>query len=288
MFFPTRAVLYNWIPFDADMGRGEMHKPNSRWSRDTEIAFLLALRQTGNVQLAARTIGRSYGAAYARRKRYPEFALRWIEVVDAQQAEWAARHGVPADRGESHARLDGFTPLRRRAFLRALSETGQYKLASERVGISETAARNLRGRDPDFARQCEAALQRSPPLIEQIAWERAVEGWEEPVVVRGEVVGTRRRYSESLLRMLLGQAQAARRAEAAAEAKAGKRRPRIATREETNAQLMKLLAGTGRRMRAEARAKQLAQAEAWEAMQRDAGGGDGDGWVRGGTRGPGR
>lgn len=40
--------------------------------------------------------------------------------------------------------------------------------------------------------------------------------------------------------------------------------------------------------KAEARAKQLAQAEAWEAMQRDAGGGDGDGWVRGGTRGPGR
>lgn len=258
-----------------------MHKPNSRWSRDTEIAFLLALKQTGNVQLAARAIGRSYGAAYARRKRYPEFALRWIEVVDAQQAEWAARHGVPADREESHARLDGFTPLRRRAFLRALSETGQYRLASERVGISETAARNLRGRDPNFARQCEGALQRSLPLIEQIAWERAVEGWEEPVVVRGELVGTRRRYSESLLRMLLGEAQKVRRSEAAAEARAAAARgPRRATREETNAELRKQLDALERRLRAKARAKRLAQAEAWERMQAEAGGGDGDGWVR--------
>lgn len=132
-----------------------------------------------------------------------------------------------------------------------------------------------------FARDFAAALERSLPMIEQVAWERAVEGWEEPVVVRGEVVGTRRRYSESLLRMLLGEAQKARRLEAAAEAKAATARgPRRATAEETDAALKKQLDALERRLRGEARVRQLARAEAWERMQREAGGGDGDGWVR--------
>lgn len=252
-----------------------MHKPNSRWSRDTETAFLLALKQTGNIKLAAQAIGRSYGAAYARRKRYGEFARRWDEVVDAQQAEWMARHGAPVERAMSHARFDGFTALRRRAFLRALSETGEYKLACERVGLSETAARNLRARDPEFAAQCEAALERSLPLLEQVAWERAVEGWEEPVVARGEVIGSRRRYSEPLLRMLLREAQALRRVEVAEEIKARPREALYATEAETNAQLEKLLDRLARKKRR----RLLEEAERWERMQAEAGG-DGDGFVR--------
>jgi hypothetical protein len=42
--------------------------------------------------------------------------------------------------------------------------------------------------------------------VEQAAFERAVIGWEEPIVHEGRVVAYRRRYSDGLLRALLGEA----------------------------------------------------------------------------------
>lgn len=251
-----------------------MRKPFSRWTADTETAFLMALKATGQARKAAGAIGRSLSSAYKRRSRDGAFRARWEAVLAEQQAAWIEAQGA-VEPGDPHERFDGWTRLRRRAFLRALSETGQVKEACERVGISDTAVYKLRKRSPGFARDMAAALARSAPMLEQVAWERAVEGWEEPVVVRGEVIGTRRRYSESLLRMLLSQSLAARRVELAAEAKARQRGPHYATREETDAQLGKLLDNLARKKRRQL----LEQAEAWERMQAGAGG-DGDGFVR--------
>jgi len=254
-----------------------MHKPYTRWTADTEIAFLMALKATGTVRKAAEAIGRAVGSAYKRRERHPAFRAKWDAAVAEQQAAWIAAYGVKAERSETRERYDGWSRLRRRAFLRALSETGEVRAACERVGISDTSVYRLRKRSPVFARDFAAALERSVPMIEQVAWERAVEGWEEPIVVRGEVVGTRRRFSEPLLRTLLAQALAERRAEAKAAA-GGKGRSRIpvATREETNAALLGFL----QRFKKKKRAALFEQAEAWERMQAEAGGGSGDGWVR--------
>lgn len=260
-----------------------MRKPFSRWTADTETAFLMALRATGQVRKAAEAIGRSLGTAYKRRQRDPQFRAKWEAAVAAQQAAWIEARGAQVEASETRERFDGWTRLRRRAFLRALSETGQVKEACERVGISDTAVYALRKRSPGFARDFAAALARSAPMLEQVAWERAVEGWEEPVVARDGTVTMRRRYSEPLLRLLLrlllSQALAVRRVELAAEAKARRRGPRPATREETNAQLLKALDAASRRMKGAARVKALAEAEAWERMQAEAGG-DGDGFVR--------
>lgn len=256
-----------------------MHKPYTRWTADTQIAFLMALKATGQARKAAEAIGRSVSSAYKWRERHPEFRARWEAAVAAQQAAWIDAQNVEIERvepGEARGRFDGWTRLRRRAFLRALSETGRVKDACARVGISDTAVYGLRKRSPGFARDFAAALARSAPMIEQVAWERAVEGWEEPVVGRDGAVTMRRRYSELLLR----EALTVRRAEAAAEAKAAAARgPRWPTPEETDAQLNKQLDALERRLRSEARLEQLAQAEAWERMQAEAGG-DGDGWVR--------
>ncbi len=41
------------------------------------------------------------------------------------------------------------------------------------------------------------------PALERAAYSRAVEGWLEPIVYKGEVVGHRRRYSDAMLRLLL-------------------------------------------------------------------------------------
>lgn len=247
----------------------------------------MALRATGQVRKAAEAIGRSLGTAYKRRQRDPEFRAKWEAAVAEQQAAWIEAQGVQIEPGDPHERFDGWTRLRRRAFLRALSETGKVKDACERVGISDTAVYRLRKRSPGFARDFAAALARSAPMLEQIAWERAVEGWEEPVTARDGTVTMRRRYSEPLLRMLLREAQAARRTEAAAEAKARPRGPHYATPEETDAHLLKLLDGVERRRRGEARLKALAEAEAWERLQVEARDREGLVWPKAGGSGDG-
>jgi hypothetical protein len=100
-------------------------------------------------------------------------------------------------------RHDGWTPARQRAFLRALSVTGCVRDACARAGISNTSAYRARKKSAAFARAWERSLAKAAPTIEQAAYERAVLGWEEPIVQGGKVVGVKRRYSDSLLRMLL-------------------------------------------------------------------------------------
>ncbi|TKD50019.1 hypothetical protein [Sphingomonas baiyangensis] len=99
-------------------------------------------------------------------------------------------------------RGDGWTDARRRVFLQALSETGCVRDACARAGMASTSAYRLRRLHPAFERAWERALARVAPTIEQAAYERAVIGWEEPVYQGGKLVGTRRRHSDMLLRLL--------------------------------------------------------------------------------------
>ena len=74
-------------------GSLEGHIPplsKARWTADTERAFLLALRLTGQAKAAAVEIGRTPGAVYARRANNPDFKRDWDAVIAAQQAGWIA------------------------------------------------------------------------------------------------------------------------------------------------------------------------------------------------------
>ncbi|AQR74261.1 hypothetical protein [Sphingomonas sp. LM7] len=243
-------------------------KPYARWSADTDQAFLLALRLTGQVRAAAAAIGRSISSAYQRRQRDADFAARWDLVVDEQQAAWiVAQHkaaqaleDVPL--GDHRVRRDGWSEARRKLFLRALSETGSVRDACARARISSTAAYTLRRKCARFATDWAAALDTQAVTVEQVAFERAVLGWEEPIVQSGQIVGQRWRFSETLLRALFQQAQ---RAEASAQP--GRRgttfvKP-MPTREETNAALAKAIAAAEKRMLAEAALEQAGGAERW-------------------------
>ena len=95
------------------------------------------------------------------------------------------------------------TPLRRRAFLRALGESGRFDVACEHVNVSVSAITKLRRREPGFDAECGAALARSTAVLEQAALEQATSGIEEPVFYRGKQVGTRRRPVPQMLRYLL-------------------------------------------------------------------------------------
>lgn len=238
-------------------------RPYMRWTQDTETAFLLALRQTGTARAAADAIGRCVGSAYTRRRRRADFKARWDAMVAEWQAEWIAQRGQPPEESGPRERWDGWSAVRKRAFLRALSETGAITEAAQRVGISRSSVTRLKKKAPEFAAACEAALARSLPCLEQVAWERAVEGWDEEIVQGGKVTGTRRRYSETLLRTLLVREQAARQAErvVAAKARAGRR---YATREESNAALLKALNRISKHRRREA----VVRADAWQEFER--------------------
>lgn len=111
---------------------------------------------------------------------------------------------TPADpRPEGRTRHDAFDGKRKRAFLDAFGKSGCLRDAARRVGVSHQTVYNHQRSDRAFARQCELALDMAGTDVELHAWERGVVGVEEPVYYRGEIVGTRLKRSDAVLRLLL-------------------------------------------------------------------------------------
>ncbi|WP_375391467.1 hypothetical protein [uncultured Sphingomonas sp.] len=215
---------------------------------DTERAFLLALRLTGEVQRAAAAIGRSPSVCYQRRDRRPDFAAAWAgtvadterERVEAAQAATGAT-GEPPAPAMLRTRRDGWTQQRQRAFCQALADTGTVAAAAARVGLSRESALRLRRRSPAFRAACQQALVEGGPSLHEAVRARAIEGWDEPVFNGGVVVGHRRRFSDALVRL----AREHERATAAATWGRGAR-PAAATPEQTDASILRTLASMAR------------------------------------------
>lgn len=93
----------------------------------------------------------------------------------------------------------GWTPERKTLFLDRLAAHGNARAACRAVGLSPEAAYRLRRRDPLFARAWAAAILLARENGTQVLAERAIEGIEEQIYYRGELVGTRRRYDTRLL-----------------------------------------------------------------------------------------
>jgi len=100
-------------------------------------------------------------------------------------------------------RHDGWTAARQAQFVACLTETGCVRAACEQVGLSKTSAYRAYARMPEFAGRWERALMVRRPMLEDAAFERAVNGVTVPVTRKGRVVGERRRYSDALLRYLI-------------------------------------------------------------------------------------
>ncbi|WP_156135353.1 hypothetical protein [Novosphingobium malaysiense] len=84
-------------------------------------------------------------------------------------------------------------------FLHHLSEKGDVRAACARVGMSRQSAYVLRRRDAAFARGWQAALVLARGHAEEVLATRALDGVEEAVWFRGELVGKRQRYDTRLL-----------------------------------------------------------------------------------------
>ncbi|MDG6078339.1 hypothetical protein E3U23_03930 [Erythrobacter litoralis] len=102
-------------------------------------------------------------------------------------------------------RRGGWSAQRQRRFIELLAETGSVRAACRRMGVGEHHIYKLR-RHPEadgFRKAWEAALDCGIARIEDVAMDRALNGVEEPVYHRGELVGTRRVYNDRLLMFLL-------------------------------------------------------------------------------------
>ena len=104
-------------------------------------------------------------------------------------------------------RYDGWTEEKQRRFIEVLAHTGLVGLAAKAVGMSRESAYRLRSspHGAAFARAWDAARLHAAGLLEDIAFERAIEGVEHEVYNDcGEVVGAKLVHDNRLLKWLLG------------------------------------------------------------------------------------
>lgn len=100
------------------------------------------------------------------------------------------------------------TPERKQIFLRELRRHGIVRAAARAASPatdSPTACSSsfyrARNMDPEFAADWDNALAEAAADVELEIHRRAIEGYEEPVYQRGELVGTITRYSDRLLEL---------------------------------------------------------------------------------------
>ncbi|HXG82005.1 MAG TPA: hypothetical protein VNJ05_09420, partial [Sphingomicrobium sp.] len=126
-------------------------------------------------------------------------AVRRSETpLDAHGHDPADYKWVPVLR---RPRSDGWTPQRQRDFIAALADCGIVEQAAREVGMSVTSCYRLR-RSPggeNFAAAWEAALAHAAQRLIDIAFDRAINGTEEPVFDKdGNRVGHRVRYHDRM------------------------------------------------------------------------------------------
>lgn len=93
---------------------------------------------------------------------------------------------------------------KRKVFINILSQTGQVAVASRAAGYQTTSfLTRLRRDDEDFAEEWDIALESAKHELEEEAIRRAREGVMEPVFYKGEIVGHKVNYSDTLMMFIL-------------------------------------------------------------------------------------
>lgn len=124
-------------------------------------------------------------------------------VLDAHGFDPAAYQWLPVLR---RPREDGWTPQTQRAFITALADCGCVAQAAREVSMSPKSCYRLR-RSPgaeNFAAAWDAAMANAGRMLVDIAFERAINGSEEPIFDRdGQRVGRRMRHNDRMMMFLM-------------------------------------------------------------------------------------
>lgn len=112
---------------------------------------------------------------------------------------------APAPTPQPRPRRDGFTPERQERFIELIRGGASGREAARGIGISPTTAYNLYN-SPEgahFKAAWDEAAKVTDVVLEDTAYDRAVNGQEEVVYHQGRRVGVRWRYDNKLLMQLL-------------------------------------------------------------------------------------
>jgi hypothetical protein len=109
-------------------------------------------------------------------------------------------HPTPAQRGRRKV-----TRRAQGQFFEALASGWSVTHAAQRAGVHRQRLYELRVEDDEFAAEWEQAWQAGTDTLVDEVRRRALEGVEEPVYQKGELVGHVRRYSDVLLMFMVKQ-----------------------------------------------------------------------------------
>lgn len=96
----------------------------------------------------------------------------------------------------------GKDSIKQAEFLAAYERLGNVAGAAQVAGVNRTS-HYLWMKDPKYAEKFQTAHEQAIDALEKEARRRAVEGFDEPVYFKGEMAGTIRKYSDTLLIFLL-------------------------------------------------------------------------------------
>ena len=88
-------------------------------------------------------------------------------------------------------------------FIETLRRTANVSQAARAADIDRAVAYRARTRSPTFAATWAEAIEEAVDTLHAIAWQRAADGWLEPVFQGGREVGVIRRFDNNLLTTLL-------------------------------------------------------------------------------------
>jgi len=91
------------------------------------------------------------------------------------------------------------TKNRDKRFFNCLETTGRVGESARYSGYSRTSVYQYRLDDAEFAEQWQASLDTYTESLEAEADRRAVNGIDEPVFYKGEMIATKKKYSDNLL-----------------------------------------------------------------------------------------
>ena len=133
----------------------------------------------------------------------PASADTALATVDAHGFDPTHYDWVPVLKKKRH---DGWSPEKQRRFIEVLADTGNVTRAARAVGMSRDSCYTLR-RSPgaeNFDRAWDAAIAAASRQLVDVAFERAIDGVEEPVFSKeGQRIASRTRYNDRLLMFLM-------------------------------------------------------------------------------------
>ena len=153
-----------------------MSRPFTRRQVLQNTAFLAALRRTGNVRDAARTLGLHRAMLTKRRAAHPAFALEWDAALAVAHATLGQGGGdaleprivrTSSGKLQLRARRAGdLTPAAEQAFLTALAATANVRLSAAAAGFSHATFYSRARAHAGFAREMRLALAQGYDRLE--------------------------------------------------------------------------------------------------------------------------